>query len=189
MDKWMKEYCDFLSEIYNCTYYVKNNILFIKSNNEQNSTFKVSLNDKDLPCYTLFHKNSYKIKESYHTQYKSKNLKKVIFTAMAHDFYKENNLFYNDEDFYRTITDTTKYINNKEIQNKYKNMVYINCPICKRKLKVLSGRGGGIRKTIHCRCKLNNRHNHIEYIYNDGYYLMYRDKHENKYKKLLSKPI
>ena len=182
----MKEYCDFLSGIYDCTYYIKNNILFIKSNGEQKSTFKVSLNDSKLPYYTLFHKNPHRIQESYHTQYKNRNLKRVIFTAMAHDFYKENDLFYNDDDFYRTVTDVTRIVNNKDIEERYNTRGYIICPICKRKLNTHK-RGGGIRKNIHCRCMLGYHHTYIKYIYNQGYYLMFKDKYGNVYKRGLSK--
>lgn len=188
MNEWMQEYCDFLSNIYNCTYYVKNNILFIKSNNETKSTFKVSLNDKNLPYYTLYHRSSHKIQERYHTQYKNKNLKKIIFVAMTHDLYKENNMFYNEEDFYRTVSDVSNIINNREIESKYKNIGYIVCPICKRKLNIYTV-DGGIRKNIHCKCKIGYHHTYIKYVYNKGYYLMFKDKYGNVYKNGISKII
>ena len=188
MGEWMLEYCNFLSQLYNCTYYIKDNTLFIKSNSKSNSVFKVSLNDKNLAYYTLFHKNAYKIKESYHVQYRNKNFKKVIFSAMVHDFYKENNLFYNDEDFYRTITDVTRFITNRDLEQKYKKIKYITCPICNRKINIISS-GGGIRKYLHCRCKINNTHTYIKYVYNQGYYLMYRNEYDKRDRKLSYKPI
>lgn len=186
MEKWIKKYCDYLSEIYDCTYYVKNNILFINSNSISQSTFKVSLNDKNLSVYTLFHRNTHKIKESYHVQFRLKNLKKIIFIAMVHDFNKENNMFYEEADFYQTITDTAKIIIEEENKERYKKNKYIQCPICNRKLKVLN-KYGDLRKNIHCRCILNHHHTTIQYKGSRGYFLMFIDKYVPYIKKELLK--
>lgn len=175
MGEWLKKYCDYLSRIYNCSWHISKDTVFIISNSKSKSIFKFSLRDKNLSCYTLFHKNASKIKETYHPQFKSKNIKKIIFHAMVHDFYKEENLFYTDDDFYRTITDLNRDIADKELRSKYISKKYIHCPICNRKISILN-KNNLIRHTIHCRCKLNQHHTTLSFKTNKGYYLVLRDE-------------
>lgn len=183
MNRYITEYCNYLSELYNCDYYIRNNILFIISNTGLKSVFKVSLNDKRFSVYTLFHKNSYKIKESYHTQSRSKSLKKIIFIAMTHDFEKEINIFHTQNDFFATLNDVEKLIKDKDIIEGYKKIEYITCPICKKRIKVIK-QNGELRRKIHCRCFINKHHSTIQYKYGEGYYLTYRGNIRNRVLKI-----
>lgn len=160
--------CDYMSEIYDSKYFVRNDVLFIDT---PKSMFKINLKDGErFGFYTLFHKNSKSQDSFHHTQTKRVMLTRVIFEAFSHDFYKYNNLFFEYNDYERVMKDVQIIIDHVYLKNKYIRYSILKCPICNRKLKVLNSKGD-LRKDIYCKCKIEKHHTHLQYLYGKGYYL------------------
>lgn len=171
MNNNLIKYCDFVSELFECSYYIRENILFIHA---KESLFKIHLTDNRLPQYTLFHKNAHKIKETYHVQYRNRSIKKCIFVGMVHDFNKGIGVFYNSEDYNRVLYDSDRYIKDIAIKEVLIDKCII-CPICGKTHRCI-GSKGELRKEIHCRCYINKHHSKFRYVYSKGYYLYYANK-------------
>lgn len=107
MNNKIKKICDYLAFLYDMQYFEKNNILFIKN---QDDTFKVNLTDgRRFSYYTLYHKNHIKNNPGWHIQIKAMSLYRILFIAFAHYFHVSNHLYINREDIDRFIRDIHKY--------------------------------------------------------------------------------
>ena len=88
----------FLIELYDGTYIIKNEVIYLHINKD---TFYFNLTDlKRFNLITVFHKNTAQ-KSGYHVQIKARSILYALFICFTHKFNIENNISNKPEDFIR----------------------------------------------------------------------------------------